>query len=84
MVMWRREYDQFITIHPVASPSLLPLIFHPPGKMLTVHMAIYLPTAGRDQEYVEALAEVDACINELHTKYPDAPIFLRGDFNSSN
>ena len=83
MVMWLREYDQFITLPPVSSPSLLPFIFHPPGMQLSIHVAIYLPTAGREEEYVEALAELDACINELHEKYPDAPIFLRGDFNAS-
>ena len=83
MVMWLREYDQFITLPPVSSPSLLPFIFHPPGMQLSIHVAIYLPTAGREEEYIEALAELDACINELREKYPDAPIFLRGDFNAS-
>ena len=83
MVLWKREYDPFITIHPVASSSLLPIIFSPPWSSLTVHIAIYLPTAGRDTDFVEALAEVQACIIELHNIYPEAPFFLRGDFNSN-
>ena len=85
MALWScgLEYDQLISIHPVNSPALLPIIFSPPWLNPTIHIAIYLPTAGRDSEFIEALAEVHACIIELHNKYPDAPVFLRGDFNAS-
>ena len=84
MAMWKREYDPFITVHPVSSPSLLPLIFSPPWLTPSVHIAVYLPTAGRNTEFIEALAEVKSCIIELHNKYPDAAFFLRGDFNVSS
>ena len=83
MALWRREHDPYISIHRVATSAFLPLIFDPPNLPLTIHLAIYLPTAGRDSEFVEELAALDACIIELYEKYPDAIFFLRGDFNAS-
>ena len=64
MAMWKIEYDPFIHIVPVKSSSFLPLVFDPPGVPLSIHIAIYLPTAGRDSEFVEELSELDSCISE--------------------
>ena len=80
MALWKREHDPYISIHKVASSAFLPIVFNPPNLPLTIHLAIYLPTAGRDADFVTDLAALDACILELHDKYPDATFFLRGDF----
>ena len=81
MAMWKIEYDPFIHIVPVKPSSFLPLVFDPPGLPISIHIAIYLPTAGRDSEFVEELSELDSCISELEDKYPGASFYLRGDFN---
>ena len=83
MVMWLREHDPFVSIYPVSSTSFLPLIYSPPELPPTIHIAIYLPTAGRESEFVAAISCLDDCVNALLVKHPDATLFLRGDFNVS-
>ena len=51
MVLWKRSLDQYITTFQAASPSFLPIIFHPPGAPVSAHIAIYLPTAGKEADY---------------------------------
>ena len=60
------------------------MIFDPPNHPLSIHFAIYLPTAGRETEFVEAISDLDVCISELTEKYPSATMFLIGDFNVSH
>ena len=82
--MWKREFDPFITVVPVESSSFLPIVFNPPGSHCTIHIGIYLPTAGLDPEFIVELAELETCLAELYEKYPGCPIYLRGDFNASD
>ena len=81
MIMWRQEHDPFVTILPFSSTSFLPILFCPPDLPPTIHVAVYLPTAGRDSEFIEALSGLDAFISEVFEKYPGSPVYLRGDFN---
>ena len=84
LAMWKREFDPFITVVPVESSSFLPIVFNPPGSHCTIHIGIYLPTAGLDPEFIVELAELETCLAELYEKYPGCPIYLRGDFNASD
>ena len=81
MLLWKLCHDPFITIHPVSSPSILPVIFSPPGCPTSVHVSVYLPTHGQDSKFLEDLSTLVVCIEELLEIYSDAPVFLRGDFN---
>ena len=81
MAMWLKEHDPYVSILHVSSSSFLPLMFSPPGQLPTVHIAVYLPTAGKDSKFIEELAKLDACINDLDERFPEASLFLRGDFN---
>ena len=81
MIMWKIDLDPYVTIHPVSCTSFLPLIFNHPDHPVTIHIAVYLPTAGRDCEFGEDFAGLNNCISELHEKYPEANLYLRGDFN---
>ena len=51
---------------------------------MSVHIALYLPTAGRDADYVEQLALLSNCITELRFKYEESMIFIRGDGNTNS
>ena len=51
MIMWRKALDAFITPLYAPSSSLLPILFTPPGSPPSIHIAIYLPTAGRDIDF---------------------------------
>ena len=83
MVLWRNRLDPYVIIHPVSSPAILPIIFNPPGNPTSIHICVYLPTHGQDDKFIEELSNLEVCLDELLDLYPEAFVFLRGDFNVS-
>ena len=81
LTMWRKELDPFITVHPSPSSAILPLIFHPQGFAVSIHVNVYLPTQGREAEFMEDMSKLSALIEELVDKYTNAALYIRGDFN---
>ena len=84
MVIWKLEHDPYITVHNVSSPSFLPVVFHPPNYAPSIHVCIYLPTQGQEQSFIEDLANLQSTLETLQVSYPEASVFLRGDFNVNN
>ena len=84
MILWKHCLDPYITVHPVNTPSILPIIFSPPNNPVSLHISVYLPTHGQDDKFIEELFSLAVCLDELLELHPDAPVFLRGDFNVSN
>jgi hypothetical protein len=80
MVMWRTELDPYITPLPTASSSFLPILLNIPGYSTSIHVAIYLPTAGRNSEFISALSLLDTFLLEAQVMY-SCPVFIRGDAN---
>ena len=83
MALWKVKYDQFVTVQPCPSPSILPLLFSPPGMVSSIHITIYLPTAGKDVEYYQEVTNLMQCIDDLTNRFPDALLFIRGDANAN-
>ena len=81
MILWKTHLDSYIYSCSSPSSSFLPIVFSPPGSRISIHFAIYLPTAGKDSEFVEEMVKLGNCIEELLDKHPDATIFIRGDAN---
>ena len=82
MAMWKKQLDPFVTICTRGlSASFLPLVFAVPGLVTSIHITIYLPTAGKHTEFVEELSKLDDCIESLIDEHPDAVLFIRGDSN---
>ena len=81
MILWKTHLDSHV--HPClsSSSSFLPIVFSPPGHRTSIHLSIYLPTAGRDTEFVEEMVKLGNCIEDLLEKYQDAILFIRGDAN---
>ena len=79
--LWRKWLDPFVTVYPVSSSSFLPLIIRLPNSRTSVHVALYLPTHGKDSEFVAELANLKACLDELFTLLHDPVIYIRGDGN---
>ena len=49
--------------------------------MATIYIGVYLPTHGRDLEFLHYLTELSHTIEDLQLEFPDSPVYLRGDFN---
>ena len=58
MVMWKKDLDPYITAHIQDSSSFLPIVVDIPGWKTMVHVAAYLPTAGKEAEYLDSIARM--------------------------
>ena len=83
MVLWRKWIDPFVTIHPVSSSAFLPIILKVPDAQISIHIAIYLPTSGKEAEFVAELASLQICLENLLEMYDDPVIYIRGDGNTN-
>ena len=54
-----------------------------PGYQTSIHITVYLSTAGRDAEFMKDLVVLQNTIDHLGDKFPDSLIFVRGDANAS-
>ena len=80
MVLWKVQLEPYITVHPSPSPAILPFILQPPRSSPSIHVAIYLPTSGKEEEFVAEISNLAALLHELSASFPEAPIYLRRDF----
>ena len=83
MVMWHTSLSPFITVLPSESPSYQSILLKLPGTIPSIHTALYLPTSGKEEEFLSSLVELGAHMDEIRSKYPDAALFLRGDANAN-
>ena len=81
LAMWRKHLDPYITVHPTQISEVLSLVLQLPGTRISAHIAVYLPTSGKDAEFVAEFANLQNCIDELNNIYDDPIIFVRGDCN---
>ena len=82
MIIWKKWMDPYITIHNnVHSSSFQAMILSLPNYETSIHVSVYLPTSGKDQEFTNHLTDLYNCLEELVLTYPNAKTFLRGDFN---
>ena len=81
LALWRKQLDPFVSIYSVESSAFLPLILTLPGAKVSVHITVYLPTHGKDEEFMSEIAALENCIDELLDMYDDPLIFIRGDGN---
>ena len=81
MALWKRHLDQYVSVLASSSSSFLPIVFSFPDLPVTILITLYLPTAGKDVEFVEEIAKLDGCIDDLSAKHPESVIFIKGDAN---
>ena len=84
MVMWKRSHDPYITVIPTSSTSYLPIVFQPTGSKPSLHISVYLPTAGKDTAFIDELSKLQLTIEEFTDKFPENSIYIRGDMNVNN
>ena len=81
LVMWKKSLDKYVSVYPVDSPSFLPVVYSPPGSPISVHIALYLPTSGKEAEFIETITLLSNTIDDINEKYESCLIFIRGDGN---
>ena len=81
MAMWHISLNPFITVLPTDSPSFLTILLKLPAAVASLHTVVYLPTAGKEEEFVTTLAKLQEHVEELRTLYSNSPHFIRGDAN---
>ena len=81
MILWKTEHDPFVKLVPVGCSAFQPIIFKPPGHALSIQVAVYLPTQGKENEFVNSIAKLSLCLDQLSEQHPEAVFCLRGDFN---
>ena len=83
LALWKKELDPYITVHEPSSSHVLAIILEKPGYQTSIHITVYLSTAGKDGEFMKDLVLLQNTIDHLGDKYPDSLIFVRGDANAS-
>ena len=81
LMLWSRALDPYIEVYSTTSTAFLPIILKVPGLQTSIHVALYLPTQGRDTEFVSELANLHTCLESLLESHNDAVIYVRGDCN---
>ena len=81
LALWHSSLDPFVTLLPTTSPAVLPLQLSIPGLTPSVHIGVYLPTSGRDSEFIVALASLTAVLECLTENQEGVPVYIRGDAN---
>ena len=81
MVLWQTALDPFISVISTESSALAAVLLKIPGLCISAHIAIYLPTAGQEVQFVSALASLDSLLDDLLKKHDDLQVFIRGDAN---
>ena len=82
MLLWKRELDPYVTIdQDLCTPAFLPLFLNLPGFTSTIHISVYLPTSGRDDQFMEDLSTLSSYMDKVRCNTPDMTFYLRGDFN---
>ena len=84
MIMWHPSLSPFLKILPTSSPSFISVLLTPPGILPSIHTAVYLPTAGKDGEWLATLIDLEQHVILNAEKYGNPATFLRGDFNGSS
>ena len=81
MAMWKHDLDPFVSSLPAISSSFHTIIFTPPRSAPSIHITLYLPTAGREDPFIEATVQLYDHILDLTNRFPDYSLFVRGDAN---
>ena len=81
MVLWKHTLDQYVTPIPPVSQSFLPIVFHPPASPPSLHIALYLPTSGKESEFIDELSKLRHFLEDFLEYNSDHAVYIRGDSN---
>ena len=83
LVLWRKHLDPYITVLPTESPAILPISLSIPGVSPSIHTCIYLPTHGRDNDFLQEISNLKCFLHTISAQHSDHTVCLRGDKNAN-
>ena len=83
LAIWKKEIDAYVTVIEPSSSHVLALLLDRPGYRPSVHITVYLSTAGRDADFMKDLVCLQDTIDNVKEEHPGSLIYIRGDANAS-
>ena len=83
ITLWKHELDPHITVLEPVSSRILAVVLDKPGIQVSIHINVYLSTAGKESDFVQDLALLEDTIDDATEKYPHSVIHIRGDANAA-
>ena len=80
--MWKKHLDPYISVLEPSSSRILALALQKPGYQTSIHITVYLSTAGKDNDFMKELVNLQDTIDNVLEKYPNSLLFVRGDANA--
>ena len=81
MILWKHTLDPFVTVLSNENQSFLAILFKPPDSPPSLHVSLYLPTSGKESEFIEEVTKLEVFLQEMSEMHPSSLIFIRGDSN---
>ena len=82
LALWDSKYDPFIIVLTAPSSSILPIILTIPRYVTCI--GIYMPSAGLESEFLEALSSLSSIIESVVEVFGNnLPFFIKGDMNAN-
>ena len=83
-VMWHKSLSPHLKVLETSSSSFVSVLLSPPGLMPSLHTAVYLPTTGKEGEWLSSLLDLEQHVMEVIEKHHgELATYLHGDFNAS-
>ena len=83
MILWKNNLDNFVTVLTTETPSFQAILFHHPDLEPSLHISLYLPTSGKETEYIEEITKLRDFIDDTLEQHPGSTVFIRGDSNAN-
>ena len=80
VIMISKNLEPYAQMLPSSSSSFTAVLVHVPNFEKSVHIALYMPTAGKDSEFLTVLSCLNSFIRDTRSKF-QCSIHIRGDSN---
>ena len=81
MVPWKKTLDPFMSVLPTTTAAVLPLLLSLPGCSPVSHLTVYLPTSGKENDFLEEVSNLQNIVHQISEDHPNNICFIRGDAN---
>ena len=83
LCLWLKELDPYVEVISTNTTAFLPIVLNKPGLKTSVHISLYLPTHGKETEFVSDLADLRNFLDTMIERFVDPLFYIRGDGNAN-